>query len=230
MNTTPQCEFKIIGHNAFECEARAEWRILDKTDGKIVLSCKEHLATMVKEGHTISMCPARSHAKEDGIGLTVGEARSKMVCRICGDKEGARRRPDGTMESFWYGYGKEFAHNDCLEGKLKAVKKEIDGGCDEEGTAYMKLLSTVVTKTTERPVYWNLGKKDPVESLIPCRAQFGNVTLDPGNVTMEIGVKIPMVKTEHWNFHGVLPIEKVETGFICAIDKAVSLNEIVGEQ
>ena len=115
MNVSPTCE---------QCRNRAEWHIIDKTDGSQRDCCNHHLH--LTPGHTYSIFPARSYAKSDGVGLTLGEARSKHVCRVCGEKDGPRRRSDGSPEPFVLGYGFEYAHEDCLsEGDKQRMRHRI---------------------------------------------------------------------------------------------------------
>jgi hypothetical protein len=133
MNLPPMCEHAAsipsfakrrveISHNdpdTVSCKSRAEWHVINKTSSLQYEYCAHHLQMNLTPGHTYSIFPARSRAKEDGLGLTMGEAKHRNVCRICGEKAGARKREDGSMESFWLGHGHEFAHDDCLSPAAK---------------------------------------------------------------------------------------------------------------
>ena len=118
MNVTPMCDYEIPDWKEWmgkrDCDLRAEWKVLDKTTGKSVYRCKAHVYNALVFGHTLTICPARSNAKKDGLGLTLGEAQEKRVCRICGESANPIERPDGTMNTFYMGHGFEFAHEDCL--------------------------------------------------------------------------------------------------------------------
>lgn len=116
MHVKPVCEYveKLSPGEEYRCESRAEWHVLDKTTGKQADFCVGHLACTMTPGHTFVMTPARSIAVADGVGLTVGEAREKGVCRICGEKAGAKMNPDGTVDPFVLNFGKEYAHESCL--------------------------------------------------------------------------------------------------------------------
>lgn len=54
--------------------------------------------------------------------LTIKEAARLRVCRICREEAAPKQRPDGTMNSFWFGHGHEYSHEDCL---TPAAKKRM---------------------------------------------------------------------------------------------------------
>jgi hypothetical protein len=125
------CEYEIPDFKEWmgkkDCDLRAEWKILDKTTGKFHYRCKGHLyEDVLIPGHTLVFCPARSYAKKDGLGLTLGEAVAQRVCRICGAPNHPIERPDGTMNTFYMGHGFEYAHEDCLgEEGIKELHKVL---------------------------------------------------------------------------------------------------------
>ena len=101
------CAFaeKIGSKPVKECGLRAEWNMLNKSTGKYRLSCTRHISQFLIPGNEYAISPARSYAKKDGLGLTVGQAQERNICRICG-------KPGADV----YEFGKEHAHHSCLDG------------------------------------------------------------------------------------------------------------------
>lgn len=128
MNVTPMCEcdvpvsaFPKTGEvvETIGCDLRAEWDVFNKTTGQRYLVCKQHLTTFIVAGHTFTISPARSLAKRDGKGFTIGEAQRLRICRVCGEPGNPKRREDGKMNPFVLGFGYEHAHEDCLDDEAK---------------------------------------------------------------------------------------------------------------
>jgi hypothetical protein len=103
------------------CGLRAEWHVIDKTVNAQFDLCHDHLIQYLEFGHTFSIFPARSRAKRDGKGLTVGEARRRGICRICGESVHAKAGTGG----FVMGFGYEHAHYDCMDDEARARLSNI---------------------------------------------------------------------------------------------------------
>ena len=65
------------------------------------------------------------------IPFTNERARELKVCRLCGEKDSPRKRDDGSVNSFVYDYGKEYAHDSCLR-KEKGLPDEHCPKCGQE--------------------------------------------------------------------------------------------------
>ena len=78
MNVPPECDVgkEFDGGMKVHC-AGTLWRIINKTDNKQYTACHQHIRTVVKEGCTYSIFPARDYSKHaNGHDLTADNSRS----------------------------------------------------------------------------------------------------------------------------------------------------------
>lgn len=89
------------------------------------------------------MTDGQSEACREAMPLSVPDARAKRVCRFCGGQGIPRQNPDGTIDPFVYNFGKEYAHESCIEAHPSGEKAE--GGAsvktEEDIVAEFNLLS-----------------------------------------------------------------------------------------
>lgn len=63
MQVPPTCDMSDYSGMSHPCPERAEWTVIDKTDGKVQYVCIYHLVTVLVRGHTYSIFPARDYSK-----------------------------------------------------------------------------------------------------------------------------------------------------------------------
>ena len=119
----------------------------------------------------------------------LAQAKSLGVCRICGEPATARIRPNGSLEPFIFGFGKEHAHYDCLcaEAETKQAEVRLETTVEPQYDTSIPPIEETLAKIAAEIPPEESAKLPLIEEL-----------LDPAAENAKLRVEIAHLKAQLW--------------------------------